>query len=185
MSEMDVGRLFGNVLGSSIPLVVGWGIASYLRKRRKVSKLPRLPVILGGILSFLMLASSLGQHLLRQQKLETVQVQRTEQSAEGISEEDIDSEYMDEIGLLFEKELESAQPGSNIGFSSSVVEQGGKKLGVIRISDASSIPVVLVIGISNGKLVRIMCGVGVGNVDVNSTECAAALRKDFGVDLDG
>lgn len=91
---------------------------------------------------------------------------------------------MTEIGVFFVRELEAADPGADFDSNSSVVEKGGKRLGVIRISDAKSVPVVLVIGLSNDKLVRIMCGVGAGDVDIDSSHCAAALREEFGVTID-
>ena len=88
---MDVGRLLGNVLGSSIPLAVGWGLAAYIRKRRNSPRLPRTPLVIGGILSVLMLLSALGQQLVRQQQLETVRVSRAEQPSGGLTEADLDA----------------------------------------------------------------------------------------------
>ena len=181
MSEGLVFRLIGNL----VPLALGFGLASYLKRRKPGRKLPIWPILVGALISLPTFAINILRPLAEQRATSTAQVMRIDEPANGLTSADLTPAFAQEAAKFLLEETKKRVPGLEAQATSSVIEKGGKKLAVIRFSDGKVTRLITVIGISGDKIVRVTCGVtNSPNADVNSPECRDALLADFGMTLD-
>lgn len=133
----------------------------------------------------------------QQSELKPVMAFTTTQSAEGVTESDLDQADLKNLEtwivetMLQKGENSFAERGFNpkdfkpkVSATSVYVNVGGKKLAVIRVNTDSMIRSVTVMGIKGAELLRVSC-IRASNHDIPVLhgECGNEVRKSFGVSI--
>lgn len=183
MSE-TIAALIAQVIGAAIlPILIGLAVAVYSKRKRNAARMPKGPLIIGGIFAVLLATNSMLQQFAENSR---VRVMRFEQPAPGATEADITPDYLQQVSEATLAHLRKVEPESPTTTSTAIIEANGKRFGIIRFTTRGVTPVVAVLGLANGKLIKIICSRGdafgdLGNVDIRSVECAQALKSDFGI----
>lgn len=135
--------------------------------------------------------------IAQQSEMKPVMAFTTTQSAEGVSESDLDQPGLKNLETwIVETMLEKgrnrfSEMGYNpkdfkpkVAANSVYINAGGKKLAVIKINMDSSMRSVTVMGINGAELLRVSC-IRASNHDIPvwSGECGNEVRKTFGVSI--
>ena len=184
MNETIIGliaRMFGAAL---LPIGIGWAIAISQKRRSNADRLPKAPLVVGAIVAAAVAGSSMVTQLSGNSE-DTVQVTRLEEPAPDARETDLTTDYLDKVAAGAVAQLSRDVPDEPTTTSSAVIEQNGRRLGVIRFKAGSKTPMIGVFGLVDRRFIKVFCAQGdvlgrLADVDVHSPKCSNALKSAFG-----
>ena len=120
----------------------------------------------------------------------------TRQSAEGVTEGQMDSAFIERLGEWIAERNYSNAVASQAKESgviierptpeSVVVEAGGRRFGIIRLRSQGFAPAVTIVGIDGQEMIRVTCVSRiVQDVAVSRGPCADKIKEAFGVSISG
>jgi hypothetical protein len=177
--------LITRVIGAAlVPLLIGWAVAFSKQRKENADRLPKGPLIVGAIIAAGIAGSTMVWQLSENSR-HALKVTRLEQPAPGVTDADLTTDYLDRVAAASVAQLAKDVPESPTTTSTAVIDQDGKRLGIIRFRTEGVTPVIAVFGLVHGKMIGVFCAQGdalgnLANVDVRSPECGQALRSDFG-----
>ena len=120
----------------------------------------------------------------------------TRQSGEGMTQDQIDIAAVDNIGQWLTERMQAhanAYQEANGGAAlepmtpeSTILEVGGKRLGVVRFRYDEATPAVVVVGIVGDEFVRVTClSRTLNDVPLSYGPCDETIRETFGTSITG
>ena len=112
----------------------------------------------------------------------TVTALVTRQSSDGVTVENFDQQFLDNLGAWLAGRVNSKDPGQSHVPEGVYLEVGGKKLAVIRLRTHGVTPNVSITGIEGDQVVRVTCVSDMlFDVPVTTGQCADKINEAFGV----
>lgn len=131
-------------------------VGSRQRSKRQQSdvRLPEGPLIIGGIFAVIFGANSLTHGISENSR---VRVTRLEEPAPNLTNADLNLGYVRKVSAAIVAEMNKEAHQLLTASSTAIVEQKGKKFGIIRLKARGVTPVIFIVGLANGKLIKVVC----------------------------
>lgn len=158
----------------------GWVVAFYQKRQRKAARLPKMPLIVGGVAGVFLAA---GTAVYIQKEMFRVRVAHAEWP--NYNEADLNYRNLQRASAEWLTFIKQKRPEAVLSTSISLIERNGRRLGVIRLQEGGVTPALAVYGISRSKLTRVVCSIAAqSDVNARSPECNHALQSSFGTALE-